>query len=156
MGLPWSMEDVLTWRSQYDRLKRWSTRLRESEGNNTDDQQRLDIYLAFFLNCYAMCDWFVASNVIAPAELDALIASSEVMRVCRDVCNRSKHMRLNRRPSTEAQFSIAREYSPRGTQFSILFLGEKRALLEVAAACVRFWEDFVRTRRPPEPVNPFS
>jgi hypothetical protein len=154
MGLPWSMENVLTWRSQYERMQRWSGRLEEF-GDEASDQHRLDIYLAFFLNCYAMSDWFVKSDVISPADMSALIRNSEAMRVCRDVCNRSKHLRPDKRASTEPQFSIAREYSPHGTRFSVLFLGKKRALFDVAQACIMFWDDFVRTHKPAEPVNPF-
>lgn len=151
MGLVWSMENILGWRSQYDRMKRWAAKLRETGA----DQEQLDLYLAFFLNCYSLRDWFIKSDVIGAGELDSLIGASEAMRLCRDLCNRSKHLRLTQRPSTEADFSIAREYAHEGTRFLILFLGRQRDLFQVAAECVSSWEDFLNSHNPPEPESPF-
>jgi hypothetical protein len=147
------MENIFGWRSQYDRMKRWSGKLSVVE--DLDDQERLDLCLAFFLNCYALRDWFIKSGAFDAGTLDKLIAASESMRICRDVCNRSKHLRLERRPSTEVDFSIVREYTPRGNIFSVLFLGRKRQLSDVADACTRFWEEFVETHNPVEPKTPF-
>ena len=154
MGLPWSAENILSWRSQFDRVKRWSHRLREF-GRDETDQDRLDFYLAFFLNCYALRDWFINSNAISQPDMDTMIHSNEAMRLCRDVCNRSKHLTLNRAPSTEKKFSIGREYSPNGNRFFVIVLGEKRDLFEVASACVAFWDDFLKSHKPSEPSSPF-
>jgi hypothetical protein len=154
MGLRWSAENILSWRSQFDRVKRWSNRLEEF-GTDETDQDRLDFYLAFLLNCYALRDWFINSNAISPADVDSMIRSNAAMRLCRDVCNRSKHLMLNQAPSTEVNFSIGREYSTYGNRFFVIALGEKRDLFKVAVACVTFWENFIKTRNPPEPANPF-
>jgi hypothetical protein len=154
MGLPWSAENVLSWRSQLDRVKRWSDRLKEF-GRDDTDQERLDFYLAFFLNCYALRDWFINSNAVSKPDMDGLTQSNEAMRLCRDICNRSKHLTLNRNPSTEATFSIGREYTPYANRFFVIALGEKRDLFEIASACVAFWDEFLKTYKPPEPPNPF-
>jgi hypothetical protein len=116
MGLPWSMENILEWRSQYDRMKRWLAKLREF-GRDQEDEERLDLYLAFFLNCYSLLDWFVKSGGIDASEIHNRIQASEAMRLCRDICNRSKHMQIGspHKPSTEADFSLAREYTHRGS-----------------------------------------
>src|SRR5262249_11565420 len=113
MGLRWSAENILSWRSQHDRLKRWSRRLHEF-GDDGSFQERLDFFLAFFLNCYALRDWFINSNSISQIELDNLIQSNEAMRLCRDICNRSKHLTLNRPASTDPNFSIGSEYDHYG------------------------------------------
>lgn len=155
MGLRWSAENILSWRSQHDRVKRWSHRLNKF-GDAGSFQERLDFFLAFFLNCYALRDWFINSNSISQREMDDLIQSDEAMRLCRDICNRSKHLTLNRPASTEPNFSIGREYSPSGDQFFIAYLGNVRDLFEVAMSCVKFWDDFLTTHKPSEPANPFA
>jgi len=155
MGLRWSAENILSWRSQHDRLKRWSHRLHEF-GDASSFQERLDFFLAFFLNCYALRDWFINSNSISQTEMDNLIQSDEAMRSCRDICNRSKHLTLNRPASTEPNFSIARECTPSGDRFFIAYLDSIRDLFEVAMSCVKFWDDFLATYKPSEPPNPFA
>jgi hypothetical protein len=156
MGLPWgSAENILRWRSQYNRMERWYGRLREY-GDDDSFQHDLDMYLTFFLNCYALRDWFSKSDVISENDMDALIQSNESMGLCRDICNRSKHLTLTRRPSVEANFSIVREFTPKGNRLIVIYLDKRRDLMEVATACARFWDDFLKTRLPPEPENPFA
>lgn len=155
MGLLWSAENIFSWRSQHARVKRWSQRLHEPQ--DADFQDRLDFFLAFFVNCYALRDWLINSNSISQKEMDSLIHANEAMRLCRDICNRSKHFTLNRSPSTEANFSIGREFRPfdGGYRFFIQYLDSMRDLLEVAMSCIEFWDDFLAAHKPPEPSNPF-
>lgn len=42
------------WREQYERMKRWHARLRESE---IADDRRLDDFHAFFVTCFHLKDW---------------------------------------------------------------------------------------------------
>jgi hypothetical protein len=154
MGLAWSAENILSWRSQYDRIKRWSVRLREF-GSDEMDQERLDFYLAFFLNCYSLRDWLINSNAIPRSDLDELIQSSVAMCVCRDLCNRSKHLILNN-PSADKDFSIVREYTPNGNRFFIVVFDKSHDLFEIAVACIQFWSDFLTSHKLPEPKNSFA
>jgi len=155
MGSNWSAENIFSWRSQLERVKRWSHRLHEV-GDADSFQERLDCFLAFFVNCYALRDWFINSNSISQTEMDDLVQSNEAMRLCRDICNRSKHLKLDRPASTEASFSIGREYSPSGDRFFITYLGSTCDLFWVAMSCVKFWDDFLTTYKPPEPTDPFT
>lgn len=159
MGLRWSMENILGWRSQYQRMERWLTRIAMHAGNEAD-HDLLDTYLAFFLNCYSLRDWFVKSETIAAADIDDLIQKNRRMRLCRDLCNRSKHLRISK-PSTDADFSIYREYRGSGRPSALAMIAEdtkglqKADLWDVAHECARFWSDFIRDYHPPEPANPF-
>lgn len=159
MGLRWSMENILGWRSQYQRMERWLGRIAAQAGSEAD-HDLLDMYLAFFLNCYSLRDWFVKSGVIAEADIDDLIQRNRQMRLCRDLCNRSKHLRISR-PSTDADFSIYREYRGPGHPHALAIIAEDAKgiqnadLWDVAHACARFWGDFIRDRHPPEPADPF-
>jgi len=157
MGLRWSAENILSWRSQFDRLIRWSKRLEEF-GTDESDQERLDFYLAFFLNCYALRDWFIQSDVLSQPEMDALINADYSMRLCRDICNRSKHLVLHHKPSVDGNFSIAREYDPfeKKNRLFIIAMGDKRDLFELTSSCVEFWKRFLLSQAPEEPRNPFA
>ena len=158
MGLQWSMENILAWRSQFDRMERWYERLRVSPQVPNSDQDRLDFYLAFFQSCFALGDWFSESGVIVKDEMDALIQADRSMRLCRDVCNRSKHFRLRRKPSVDGGFSILREYrgDDRPHALAIIAGEQKRDLWNVAGECVGFWQTFIRDRQIPEPPSPFA
>lgn len=157
MGLKWSADNILSWRSQHRRMLRWLERLR-SISAKADFQDRVDFYLAFFVNCYSLRDWFINSGAISSEEMDSLIQSDESMRLCRDICNRSKHLKLNRRASADADFSIVREYDhfSGGEHIIVFYLDRRRDLFDVAASCVEFWKNFLRTHNPPEPPNPFA
>lgn len=156
MGLRLSMENVLGWRSQFNRMERWHQRLRTWSSGGYSDQDRLDFYLAFFQSCYALRDWFVESGVVPKEEIDSLLQADRSMRLCRDVCNRSKHFRLRRPPSVDAHFSLFREYSGENRPIGVLAGEEKRDLWDVAEGCIGFWRRFSRERRIPEPLSPFG
>jgi hypothetical protein len=158
MGLRWSMENILGWRSQFDRMERWHGRLQPLLGKQGSDQDPLDFYLAFFQSCFALRDWLVEGGLLPGSDIDKLIQADPSMRICRDVCNRSKHFRLNRPPSIDANFSILREYRGEGhaNALAIIAGDEKRELWDVADHCTWFWRNLVRSNQIPEPPSPFA
>jgi hypothetical protein len=158
MGLRWSMENILGWRSQFDRMERWHRRLQSLPGTQSSDQEALDFYLAFFQSCFALRDWLVEGGFVTETQIDGLVQGDPSMRICRDVCNRSKHFRLNRRPSVDADFSILREYRGEGhvNALAIIAGDEKRELWDVADSCVWFWRNLIRSEQIPEPPSPFA
>jgi hypothetical protein len=156
MGLPWSMENLFSWRSQFDRMERWQRRIATCEASESDENI-LDLYLAFFVACYSLRDWFVTAEVVSGDVIDELIRSNRAMRLCRDICNRSKHLRISR-PSADPDFSIAREYRGKGQPNALVVIaaGDQLDLAEVVRSCLRFWSDFLRGYRPAEPRSPFD
>jgi len=139
--LLWSAEELFGWRSQLDRIKRWQLRLLNLTSEQKSQQDELDIYLAFFVACYSMRDWLVASSPLDANVIDKEIAASEHMRLCRDICNRSKH-KIITKYSIDPDFSIAREYrgEQEPTELIIVTAKGMRDLKDVMQACVRFWE----------------
>lgn len=121
------------------------------------DADTLDLYLAFFLNSYSLRDWFVKSGAISDAVLAEAIKSSPDMQLCRDLCNRSKHMSLDRKAGVDAGFSILREYRGRDRPNSLIIIAAetKRDLLDVVNGCRQFWNEFIRTHQPPASPVPF-
>ncbi|WP_107356376.1 hypothetical protein [Rhodopseudomonas palustris] len=148
-----SAERILTWRSQFHRLQRWFARLAPEE--KITDIEKLDYYLAFFLNCYAMRDWLIQSRAISKADIDRLIFADDSMRLCRDICNRSKHLSL-KDASFDAYFQISREYihHDETTRWFIIAASEKRDLWDLASACMNFWLQFLEAH-PDLPEEPY-
>jgi len=151
------MENILGWRSQYDRMERWRRRILSRGEGCISDQDLLDFYLAFFVSSYALRDWLVNSGIIPAADIDRLIHADRAMRLCRDLCNRSKHFRISR-PSVDASFSILREYrgDDQPNALAVIAGSEKRDLWDVVDGCVQFWATLIRDRRLPDPPSPFA
>jgi hypothetical protein len=127
-----SLESLFGWHSQYERMMRWHDRLKRDPS--------LDLLLTFFLNCYALRHWLAKSSTLAAHVVDAEIDKSFPMRLCRDLCNRSKHLTINR-PSVDADFAITMEYRGESRPAGIVVLagGVKSDLHETADQCVAFW-----------------
>jgi hypothetical protein len=154
MNLPRSAERILSWRSQVHRVERWLARLAPKEP--ISGIEKLDFYLAFFMNCYALRDWFINGQVIGQSDMDALINLDPSMCLCRDICNRAKHFTLTRRASADANFQIAREYDHfhNESRWLVFAEGKNRELYELASECNKFWKDFVESRNPQEAPYP--
>jgi hypothetical protein len=140
-----SLESLFGWHDQYERMLRWRERLR--------DDRSLDFLLAFFLNCYALRDWLVKAGAFGETELDSIIRGSLAMRLCRDLCNRSKHLILSK-PSIDSDFFICREY--RGeSRPPVLVVHAWDAntqrdvatdLVDLPVACTEFWNSTLKSK----------
>ncbi len=162
MGLPWSAERLLGWRSQYSRVKRWHHRVREGieKAQARYDGVRpenLDDVLAFFLFCYSLRDWVVRTGGTSAATIDALVSANKAMRICRDICHRAKHHTLSA-PSVDADFSIGREYDiwTEGERWFVLAGNDRLHLVDLAHECMAFWDHLVGSGTLTEPPDPFG
>jgi hypothetical protein len=105
----------------------------------------------FFQNCFALRDWLKNSGALPAAEIDVLFANTIPLKLCRDICNGTKHFSINS-PSIDPHFSIFREFDPsRIFRISVIAGGrghpsEKRDLLEVADACLEAWKTFLKRK----------
>jgi len=126
-------------------VRRWHHRLLEAR--SPEDAE--DYLYAFFQNCYHLRDWISAEG--GPS-LDQLFESSDELRLCRDVCNMTKHLQLTRQPATGAEPSLAREYAGQGqgwfdddSTLVVLSRGTKWDARELAGRCLAVWEEFLRS-----------
>jgi hypothetical protein len=161
VGLPWSLENIRSWRSQFERVKRWKRRIDVLETNaqvGRDIHEDVDTYLAFFVNCFSLRDWFINSATVPRHRLRRALDRSLHMGLCRDICNRSKHLKLHDSPSVDESLSIAMEFRGDDAPNALVLLaaGEKYDLSDVAERCMRFWDDFIVATKPAEPGNPFD
>jgi hypothetical protein len=136
-----SIESLFGWHSQYERMTRSYERLKNDES--------LDALITLFLHCFSLCDWLTQSKALTKAFIHAEINNDISMKLCRDICNRSKHLALDRSSSIDKNLSIVRFY--RGRERSpghmVLAGDHQKDLHDVASCCVEFWERVLRARK---------
>ncbi len=131
------------WRGQLARVRRWHARLRTA-----DPDDYLDFIYAFFQNCNHLADWMASDAPVVAARVQALVASTTELRVCRDICNATKHFALDRPPKVAGGFADGREYRPEswptdhpgGFPIFVIAGGEKYDALDLADRCLAAWE----------------
>ena len=138
-----------SWIAQADRVWRWHERLVSSCANSASTpEERLDFLLAFCQNCYALRYWLEKDGAVSKDQLDALMQSSQPLRVCRDIANGSKHLKVDR-PSIDPKFSIGREYcGPEIPERWLVITGDDFVdTLTLASQCVDAWRMFLQDHR---------
>ena len=119
MGYGWSIHKSDGWRGQLERVHRWQRRVTHSANIGSGDLE--DFVFALFQNCYHLREWIEKTAKVPSSELDGLFARTPELRVCRDICNGTKHLTLSR-ASVDADFSIGREYDPASASGYRLFI----------------------------------
>jgi len=90
------------YRHQLDRVRRFLDRV---EGPQANDVEFQDMMWAFFQNCWHMKDWVNHDPSALEAQKKSVIQKahdSDVLKICRDLCNGTKHLGLDRKPSSGA------------------------------------------------------
>lgn len=144
-----------TCRSQYERMIRWYKRL---EGIDYNYQNKLDEYLdiayAFFMNCYHLKDWIINDpNIDLPRNgVEEYVNFTECLFICADICNGSKHLRLDN-PRSEKEPKIGLDsfydtalFGERSRRY-FFYLETKDGIkdpLTFAEECVTSWEVFIQ------------
>ena len=112
------------YREQYDRMRRWYDRfaaLDQGRPHEVSSDNYLDEIYAFFMNCYHLKDWIGNDNTVAaPVQqsIETHINSNQALRLCADICNSLKHLRLTSSRSGEKpvfgrkQFGVALGQGP--------------------------------------------
>lgn len=142
MGIGWSIHRNDGWRGQLERLRRWDARTREAARTGSSDLE--DFIFVFFQYCYQMREWLLQTSKLPEEKIDRFYTETKEMRLCRDICNGTKHLNLSA-PSVDAGFSIGWEYAPSEPNGARLFLiaDDKYDLLELAGRCMALTEGFV-------------
>ena len=143
--LPWSWHRTPGWRGHLARLVRWRDRLKDA--NCPADVE--DYLYAFFQNCYHMRDW-LPETTFPSTEVEAFLDQHFELRVCRDICNMTKHCELTRRPAQGLELCVLREYVGAGNGWfeddSRLIIATQNIVLDardVASCCLRLWRGFL-------------
>jgi len=141
------------WEGQYYRMRRWFEKFQKTQPGNFEDPQineEHDILYACFQNIFYMKDWLHHSAKISKAELNNFININLELKICRDICNGTKHFNLNS-ASVDDDFTIIREYNPfhkileqDECHLIILTGGHKFELKHLAWQCINLWDEFIR------------
>lgn len=88
------------YRHQLDRARRFLDRVERhiEDLEEIDDVEFQDNMWSFFQHCWHIKDWVQHDPLVPPAKKTAVIAEahqSAVLMMCRDLCNATKHLRLN-------------------------------------------------------------
>jgi hypothetical protein len=81
-------------------MKRWYERfaaIDQGRPHDVDSDNYLDEIYAFFLNCYHLKDWIKCDSAVPVKDQQAVedhITANRSLRLCADICNASKHLKL--------------------------------------------------------------
>lgn len=146
------------WQDQHERVGRWHKRLSEIRRGipaDTSQAEAQDEIYAFFMNCYHLRDWIIASGFKPKAEVDTFISADPDLALCADICNGLKHFGLERaRSSSGLTWSTASEvmyYFPGGmpddpiaSEHWVFTTGETAVdMFDLADRCVAAWDGFL-------------
>lgn len=101
------MPTALRYCEQYNRMNRWYQRfvaLDQGRVHDTPSDNYLDEIHAFFLNCYHLKDWIKHDDALSSgvqAAVESYIDGNRWLRICADICNSLKHLRLKTNRSGE-------------------------------------------------------
>jgi hypothetical protein len=141
-----SAESVFGWEQSYLSLPIWMDRIRESHRTGNRNRDELDYYMCFFVQCFSLRDWIIQQGIMDAKAINQLIDGHDEMRICRDICNRYKHLNISQ-PSIDAHWMIkrsARPFTDGEWDWIIHFdQGKRVELWNLMTRCIEFWEAFV-------------
>lgn len=109
---------------------------------------------AFFVNCYHLCDWIDQDPDVPQLVSDGarrLVSTSDELKICGDLANRSKHSALARPAKTgdkstgptSNDVTIVVGQDDVRHAFRVSSGETERDALALATACVASWRDFL-------------
>lgn len=147
---------------QFYRIKRWHSRLnmiRTSNSPETEADNQIDFIYAFFTNCFIFEDWLKNSGVNSKKIYDYRDQHIE-LKICRDLCNNTKHLLLRRGKPSISKLAKSNELSYgvtihkvyddsslnkplKNSNYAIVADFNTYNVFEVADKCVLLWENFL-------------
>jgi len=147
------------YREQYDRMRRWYDRfaaLAQGRPHNMPSDNYLDEIYAFFLNCHHLKDWIKRDPSVDASvqrQVEVHIDSSRPLRLCADLCNSLKHLRLTKKPRSgenpqfgSKHFGLALGSGPAAISLQYYELETNAGPMDVlalATQCLAAWDAFL-------------
>ncbi|MCS7365552.1 MAG: hypothetical protein NDF54_08960 [archaeon GB-1867-035] len=147
------------YQEQLERLCRWYKRfelINQGVPHMCSSDYYIDDIYAFFLNCYHLKDWIINDDGIQINKnmVEHFINQNYCMKVCADICNGIKHLKLSRsRSGKQPEFESKHfNLTINGKTFPIIAVKlhvetEKGKIdaFELAKECLEKWKDFIKT-----------
>lgn len=147
---------------QFHRVERYLRRIRRIYSGvphvTRDTKDYEDDVTSFFIQCHHLADWIIDhyAGVTTKNEVRQFVKSHQELLLCADLCNASKHCKLQRvrtgsQPNLAGKDWAIATYKAE-TKRPVTFFGKYRIVsgadnfdaLEVAEASFRLWRDFNR------------
>jgi hypothetical protein len=142
---------------QFKRVKRWYGRFKKiNDGtkHQVSSDHLKDEVLAFFTNCHHLKDWLEYDQDISKEELIRFIKTKDVLKICGDLCNGSKHLEISEgKEWKDKETGIERQdvklkLGKGAPEVSMTFWvksGEKEYnAFNLATECLELWEKFLQ------------
>ncbi len=149
------MTNPRKYQEQLERVHRWYDRIKRiNDGMEHDKPSECyqDEIYAFYLNCYHLKDWIINCDAAPNERVEEFINSSTDLKLCADICNGLKHLKLDRQPRSDQR----PEFGPRRYELNIgsgpITIAVKFSLdiksgsidaFELATKCLESWGSFV-------------
>ena len=137
---------------QFDRVKRFLKRI---ESQNSSQTEYDDDMWSFFQNCWHLKDWIKndGSVGVAADKVEEFISNNEELRLCADICNGTKHLRLASSRSGEDPRFGQRKFKVHvgglpttiSAKYTIDTSGGPVDAFNLATKCLQAWENFIRS-----------
>jgi hypothetical protein len=155
---------MISWREQYWRMERWRQQLDTLKQNRTMGRDAhlehlRDLFFAFFQACHHMQDWFANDDwyPIPRGELDEYVNASPALAACRDLCNGSKHARLEAKQvnlrddhkvtAVQGVYAVDNEELAKMVHLeptlTLEYQGKALDPFDLADQCVAAWNNFI-------------
>jgi hypothetical protein len=101
----------------------------------------------FFSQAFALRDWIADQTALKTKDIQKAIDGKIEMQICRDICNRYKHLSL-KSPSIDAHWDIKRSlingflYGDEW-EWKITADMHQFTLFDLMIKCIAFWDDFI-------------
>ena len=110
---------------------------------------------AFFQNCYHLKDWIINDENVETTrnEVETFITNNIDLRTCADICNKIKHLKLNREPrsgfdpqfeQTKYKLGVGGHPTTISVKYTIDTLNGLIDAFELATRCLEAWRKFIK------------
>ncbi len=97
MPIGYSKQGDHPYQEQFDRMLRCFNKITQLiDGNGDQDVYNDDLY-SFFKEAWHLKDWIKNDSTINPVDIETIAKEYDVLMVCADIANRSKHLFLERK-----------------------------------------------------------
>lgn len=146
------------WADQWARVERWFGRFGETNAGRVHDRSSdhyQDEAYAFFQNAHHLKDWLKNDRAVSGQvrDVEAIVAGSQNLRLCADLCNGSKHLKLTSHkesPDTKMgnrEFRLGLSEPPTiSAKYEVESGGNTYDAFTLAEACMSEWRAYLKQK----------
>ena len=139
-------------------MLRWYKKFEIIDKGKIDDDPNFfsyhDIIYAFFQNCYHLKDWILNDTKVSlpPNLVEQFIQQNDCLKICADICNGTKHLKLTRPRSNITEGIMPSStiiwFSEKGRvnkiKYIIITTSGSYDAFKMATECVEKWKEFIK------------